>query len=126
MKEFVAHALATDLARRLAVAFEVGWHHVPSNCSSLACGRPGVRAQHFSGGPSRVFGRVAVQRGIAPAAFQIRRTLAKAAAARCQVANNLGLALAKVASDNRSVNTDAQGRPAAERRRSLVAGYLQR
>jgi hypothetical protein len=126
MKEVVALALAAGSARRLAVAIESGWHHVPGNCASLACGRPVVRAQHFSGGPSRALGPVAAQRVIAPAAFQVRRALAKAVAARCQEARNLGLALAMAASDNKSVNTDAQGRPAAVRRRSLVAGYLQR
>ena len=126
MREVAAHALAPGLALRLAVAFEAGWHHVPGNCALCACGPPVVRAQHFSGGPSRAVGPVAVQRVVAPSAFQIRRALASAVAATSQLAVNLGLALAGAASDNKSVNTDAQGRPAALPRRSLVAGYLQR
>jgi hypothetical protein len=119
-------ALATYPARWLAVALGAGWHHVPSNCPARACRVHGVRAQHSSGGSSREFGRVAIQRGIAPAAFQVRRSLAKVAAARCQVAGHLGLALAGAASDNKLIDTDDQSRSAAALRRSLVAGHRQR
>ena len=126
MKEVVAHALATHVTRRLAVAFEAGWHHVPSNCSLRACGRPGVRAQHFSGGPSRVFGRAAHQPGGAPANPKKCRALGGFAAASCQSALKRGLALARAASDNKLIDTDDQGRSAAALRRSLVAGHRQR
>jgi hypothetical protein len=119
-------ALAALLALRLAVAFEAGWHHVSR--ISLACaGRPrGGRAQHFSGVSSRECGRVGVLCGTAPAAVQPRRTLVSADSTRSLMAVHLGLAFARAASDNKSVNTDAQGRPAASPRLSLVAGYVQR
>ena len=145
MREVVAHALAVGLARRLAVAFESGWLCDPHSSLALARhagGHRGVglqrhsapaslcvqalKPQHFSGGPSRAFGREVVKGGLAPATFKYLRTLASAGAARCRLAFKGGLALAWAGSDNRSVNTDAQGRPAAAPRLSLVAGYVRR
>jgi hypothetical protein len=122
----LALALAVLLARRLAVAFEIGWHHVPSNSSSRACGLPGVRAHHFSGGPSWACGPVAFQRCTAPAAFQLRRTLANCISVSLKLAGAIGLALAKAASDNKSIDADAQVHPCAVRTRPVCAGHLQR
>ena len=126
MKEVSALAHAAGLARRLTVAIEGGWHHGFGNFPSRAYSRRGARAKHFSGGPSRAGGGLAVQRFIVPAVFQIRRALAKAAAARRHVASNLGLALAKAASDNKLIDTDAQVHSCAARTRLMCAGHRQR
>ena len=145
MREVVAHALAVGLARRLAVAFESGWLRDPQ--SSLALARhasehrgaglqrhsapaslsvQALKPQHFSGGPSRAFGREVVRGGLAPATSKYLRTLASAGAARCRLALKGGLVLTWAGSDNRSVNADAQSRLAAAPRRSMVAGYVRR
>ena len=145
MREVVALALAADLARRLAVAFEIGWHPGSRNWSAHAGGHggvglqrhsapdwssvPGARAlkpRHCSGGPSRAFGRAAVRRRVAPAAFQYRRALAGAVAVSCRPAVNMGLAPAWAASDNRSMHTDTQVHRAAERRLFMGAGDFRR
>ena len=147
MREVVAHALAVGLARRLSGAFESVWlcdPHSPLALSRHAGGHRGVglqrhsapaslsvqalKPQHFSGGPSRAFGCEVVQGGLAPATSKYLRTLVSAGAARCRLAFKGGLALAWAwaGSDNKSVNADAQSRPAALPHRSLVAGYVQR
>ena len=146
MTGVVAHARAPGLALRLAVALDGGWHRGPR--SSLALGlhagehcsgglqrhcapaRPFVqkalKPQHFSGGSSRASGRAVGRRGVAPAAFQFRRSLANGVAAICAPALNFCLALAKAASDNKSLDTDEQVHPCAPRTRLSSAGQLQR
>ena len=99
-------------------------HFAPAR--SLVRDEMALNSLHFSGGPSRAFGWVAGQPGSAPAAFQIRRVLAKAVAAICQVASNLGLALARAASDNKSMHTDTQVLSAASRPRLMGAGDFRR
>jgi hypothetical protein len=66
------------------------------------------------------------QPGGAPAAPKVRRSRATIVPASCRLALNVGVALAGAASDNKSVNADAQGRPAAAPHRTLVAGYVRR
>ena len=118
--------LASALARRLARAFESAWRHVPRNCSARASRRCGIRAQHFSGGPSRLFGRVAVQPGCVPVAPKFSRTRDNVLWASCRLAFDGGSALSWAASDNRSIHTDAHVHRAAQRRLFVGAGDFQR
>jgi hypothetical protein len=145
MREVVALALAAGLARRLAVAFESGWRRDPHSALALAlhagehCGDglqrhltpdwlsvPGSKPQRFSGGPSRACGLAAIQLGIAPAAPKAGRALGAVVSASCRSARKVGLALARAASDNWSIDTDAQVHPCAARTRPVCAGHLQR
>jgi hypothetical protein len=147
MKEVAAHALAPGMALRLGVAFESGWRHGPRSALALALHAGGHRSvgpqrhsaparhsaqqalkpQHFSGGPSRAFGWAALQSAVAPATAKDGcRALGGVAAASCRSALNLGLALARAASDNKSMHTDVQVLPAASRPRLLDAGDFQR
>jgi hypothetical protein len=147
MNEVVAHALAPGMALRLAVAIESGWRHGPRVSFALALHAGGHRSgglqrhsaparhsvqqalkpQHFSGGPSRAFGWAAVQRAVAPATAKDGcRVRGGIAAASGRSAVNLGLALARAASDNKSMHTDVQVLPAASRPRLMAAGDFQR
>jgi hypothetical protein len=147
MREVVALAIAFGVARWLAVAFESGWRHGLRSPLALAlhagghrCGgqqrhsaparqsvQQALKPQHFSGGPSRAFGWAAAQRAVAPATAKDGcRALGGVAAASCRLAVKVGLALAKAASDNKSMHTDVQVLPAASRPRLMGAGDFQR
>ena len=95
-----------------------------ASASSLVC-EIALGPQHFSGGPSRACGWAAVHPGSIPAASQARRTHAAIVAASRRSAVNLDLALAKAASDNKSMHTDTQVL-AASRLRFQGAGDLRR
>ena len=83
--------------------------------------------RHFTGGPSRAFGWAAVERGIAPVTAKYGcRVLGSVAAASRWLASRLGLALARAASDNRSIHTDTQVHRAAQRRLFMGAGDFRR
>jgi hypothetical protein len=146
MKEVVAHALAPCMTLRLPVAFESGWRHGRRSSWALALHAGGHRSggmqslsaparhaaqqalkpQHFSGGPSRAFGGAALQRRVAPATAKDGcRALGGVASASCRLAVRVGLALARAASDNKSMHTDVQVL-AALRLRFPAAGDFQR
>ena len=94
---------------------------------SLVCSAVARRPHHFTGGPSRAFGWAAAQRGVHPANAKYGgRALGGVAAASCRLAVRLGLALARAASDNKSMHTDVQVLPAAARPRLMGAGDFQR
>jgi len=91
--------------------------------SSLVRGAVARSPHLFTGGPSRAFGWAAVERGVAPATAKYGgRVLSSIAAASCRSAVRLGLALARAASDNKSMHTDVQALPAAARPRLMGAG----
>ena len=92
----------------------------------LALAKYALNPLHFSGGPSSAPGWAALRPGGAPASLKKCRALAGFAAARCRLAVHVGLALARAASDNKLIDTDAQVHPCAARTRRVYAGHLQR
>lgn len=99
--------------------------HIAS-ARSLVRGGVARKRHPFTGGPSRGFGW-SVQRAVASANAKYGcRVLGSIAAARRRLAINLGLALARAASDNKSMHTDVQVLPAAARPRLTGAGDLRR
>ena len=107
-------ALGQRAGRHCGVGLQ---RHVTSE-RSLVRGAVARRPHHFTGGPSRAFGWAAAKRGVALASAKYGgRAVGGVAAASCRLAVRVGLALARAASDNKSMHTDAQVLPAAARPR---------
>ena len=116
-------ALGLSVGRRCGAGLRR--HIAPAR--SLVRGVVARKLHHFTGGPSRAFGWAAVQPRLTPATAKYGcRALGSIAAASRRFAGKLGLALARAASDNRSMHTDVQVLPAASRPRLMGAGDFQR